>query len=236
MRIELWSDIACPHCYVTHEHLYQAVAHLSFRQHIKIIHRSYQLNPHAPVTQSMNAYENLSQKRGISIHEARKNYDELCLKIHEISGMHYRYDIMQLTNTMMAHRLAKWARLFHKEREVHSRFYRAFFIEGKHLGSIETLVEIMAEIGFDPQEVRCFLSTSQLQDLVKAEHSEAKFERQVRGVPYLLINGKYEIYGALSVAELQSKLRSIWNEEQQPNVFADASIGECCEDEECTKT
>lgn len=236
MRIELWSDIACPHFYVTHEHLYQAVAQLSFRHHIKIIHRAYQLSPHAPLTHVLNAYENLSQKRGISIDEARQNYDELCRKINLLSGMNYRYDIMQLTNTMMAHRLAKWARLFHKEREVHSRFYRAFFIEGQHLGSIDTLVRLMAEIGFDPQEVRCFLSTTQLQDLVKAEYNEAKFERHVRGVPYLLINGKHEIYGAVPVAQLQDKLRSLWYEEQQPNVFADASNGECCEDEECTKT
>ena len=104
------------------------------------------------------------------------------------------------------------------------------------MGSIDTLVKLMSEIGFDPQEVHCFLSTDQLQELVQAEYAEAKFERQIRGVPYILVNGKHEIYGADSVAKLSGQLMSLWAEEQQLNVFADASVGECCEDEECTKT
>ncbi len=233
MKIEIWSDIACPYCYVGHLNLNAALDRLTFGKQVKMIHRAYQLNPKAELNNPLTAYESLAKRRNITIQEAKSNYDELTNELMQMSGLKYRYDILKPTNTILAHRVTKWARLFHKEHEVFERLYRAYFLEGESLGDAKTLARLLSELGFDPQEVSCFLSTHQFEELVYAEHEEAKIDRQIRGVPYYLINGKREIYGSESVDKFIAILEEEWHEENQPNVFVNERHSECCESEGC---
>lgn len=233
MKIEIWSDIACPYCYVAHLNLDKAIANLPYKKHIKIIHRAYQLNPLAPLSNDLTPYQNLAKKRNISVEEAKQSYDQLTAEIKSMCGVDYRYDILKLTNTLNTHRLAKLARIFHKEHEFHSRFFRAYFCEGKHLGDTSTLVDLMTELEFDPNEIQCFLNTAQFGDLVKAEYEEAKIDRKIRGVPYILINNSLEITGSESVEVYTDYIQKAWEEENRTNVFGGLSKGECCEDDHC---
>lgn len=234
MRIEIWSDIACPYCYVAHLIIDDVISKLPFKNHIKVVHRAYQLNPIAPVFNELSPAQNLAKRRSISIEEAERSYAELTNEINQMCGVTYRYDILKLTNTMDAHRLAKLARIFHKEHEVYSRFFSAYFCEGHHLGTTETLVKLMTELGFDGEEIQCFLSTKQFTELVKAEYEEAKFERKIRGVPYILINNSVEITGAESFEVYEAAFKKAWEDECRVNVFSSDSKGECCEDDHCS--
>lgn len=233
MKIEIWSDIACPYCYIGHLNLNKALEELSFGAQVKVIHRAYQLSPKAELNNPLSAYENLAKRRNITLEAAKANYDELTEELRQMSGLQYRYDLLRPTNTILAHRVTKWARLFHKEHEVFERLYRAYFMEGECLGEPKTLARLMGELGFDAQEIVCFLSTKQFEELVYAEHEEAKLDRHIRGVPYYLINGKREIYGSESIEKFKTILDEEWHEENQPNVFTNEHHSECCESEGC---
>lgn len=233
MKVEIWSDIACPHCYVGHLHLNKALSLLPFGKKVKIIHRAYQLNPQAELQNPLTAYEYLAKRKKVSLEQAQRYYDDLTHEIEQFSGLHLRYDLLKPTNTVLAHRVSKWARLFHKEHDVYERLFKAYFEEGAHLGDPDTLAKLMEDIGFDPQEVKCFLTTKQFEELVYAEHSEAKFDRHIRGVPYYLINGKREVYGSESIDTWMTTLQEEWEVECQPNVFSGQSSGEYCDSEGC---
>jgi len=119
-------------------------------------------------------------------------------------GLDYDYDSVKQTNTVRAHELLHFAKAHGKQHEMKERLLRAYFIEGQHIGRIDDLVALAAEVGLDPDEAREALEQQTYLADVKADVAQAR-EYGINGVPFYVINGKYGVSGA-----------------QNPEVFAQA--------------
>ena len=132
MKIEIWSDFACPFCYIGKTRFEQALMNLKHKNKIEVVYKAYQLNPDAPLKMTKSAYETFAEGHGMTKEQAKQRFDMFTQNAKTV-GLEYRYDIIQMTNTFDAHRLAKWANTFGKEELLTSRFMKAYFTEGKNL-------------------------------------------------------------------------------------------------------
>jgi predicted DsbA family dithiol-disulfide isomerase len=168
----------------------------------------------------------------MSVAQAKQRFDMFQTQAKTV-GLTYNYDIIQMTNSFDAHRLAKWANQFGKEYELTDRLMKAYFTEGKNIADVDTLVSIAKELGMDEEEARKVLSSNQYADQVKAEITEGQ-QIGVRGVPFFVLNRKYGVSGAQPVEYFNQVLDKLWEEEKPQFESIDgADGGAVCNDETC---
>jgi predicted DsbA family dithiol-disulfide isomerase len=115
--------------------------------------------------------------------------------IAESVGLHYDYDSVHQTNTVISHELLHYAKAHGRQLDMKERLLKAYFVDGRHVGRIEDLADLAAEIGLDRAEVvRALTEGSFLAD-VKADVAQA-LEYGIQGVPFFVIDGKYGVSGA----------------------------------------
>ncbi len=231
MKIEIWSDFACPFCYIGKTRFEQALDQFEFKDQVEIIYKAYQLNPYAPKVMKGSAAESFAQGHGMTPAQAKERFNMFSANANAV-GLTYNYDIIQMTNTFDAHRLAKWANQFGLEHKVTSRLMKAYFTDGKNLSDFDSLVELAKEVGLDEKEARKILDENEFSDQVKGEMDEAR-QVGVQGVPFFVINRKYGVSGAQQTAYFLQALKQIY-EEEKPLQKLEAEDAGSCGDEECT--
>jgi len=193
MKIEIWSDYNCPFCYIGKTTLDKALEKLGLED-VEIVNHAYQLDPKAPKVALTSTAEGLSLKYGVSLSEAKRMIDNVVSKARQ-SGLAFDYDRVQATNTFDAHRLAKYAQSQSKSEDIQEILYKSYFTDGLNLADHDVLVEIGEKVGLVPQDVRAMLATSAYIDTIEEDIRSAQ-TRQIRGVPYFLVNRKTVINGA----------------------------------------
>lgn len=231
MNIEIWSDFACPFCYIGKKRFEKALARFPHKEDVNVVYKAYQLNPNAPKIMVGSAYESFAKGHGTSVEQAKQRFAMFTQNAKTV-GLEYNYDIIQMTNTFDAHRLAKWAASIGYEETLTERFMRAYFTEGKNLADHSTLLQLVAELGLDSNMAANVLNSSQFSDEVKAQMTESK-QIGVQGVPFFVVNRKYGISGAQSEDYFYGALEQIWNEQHNANVFGDDDDSAACTDEGC---
>ena len=231
MKIEVWSDFACPFCYIGKARFEKALAKFEHKDQVTVIYKAYQLNPHAPAVMEGSAAENFAKSHHLSVLEAEERFARFT-EAAKAEGITYRYDIMQMTKTFDAHRLAKWANKFGLEEELTSRLMKAYFTDGLNIADHETLLFIAKGIGLDPDVAKAVLSSRQYANLVLEQQAEAR-QIGVQGVPFFVLNQKYGVSGAQSEQYFLQVLEKLWDEEKQSPLKEVASSNEYCDDDGC---
>ncbi|MEB1807053.1 MAG: DsbA family oxidoreductase [Bacillaceae bacterium] len=235
MKIEVWSDYVCPFCYIGKRHLESALDNFSHRDEVEVKFKSYELDPHASRDTNESMYEILSKKYGMSVEEAKKMTDGVAAQAKTV-GLDFDFDQMIRTNTLDAHRLAKFAESKGKDKEVAEDLLKAYFIEAKHIGDHTTLKELAINAGLDVNEVKEVLNSNAFEDEVRADEAKAK-NIGVQGVPFFVINDKYAISGAQPTETFLNALQKVWEEENKKSplkpLTSAGDQGATCTDDRC---
>jgi predicted DsbA family dithiol-disulfide isomerase len=198
MRIDIWSDLVCPWCYIGKRRLEQALADVPSRGTVEIVHRSFQLNPSAPMGTTARRRDYLKAKYGWSAAQAEK-IDADMERRAAADGLEYHLSAEGLTgNTFDAHRLTHLARDRGRQDAAVERFFRAYFTEQRSLFDHPSLAMLAVEIGLDPNDVQRVLSGTEYSDAVAADNDEAR-ALGVTGVPFFVFDRRLGVSGAQPV-------------------------------------
>ena len=232
MKVEIWSDVVCPWCYLGKHRFEEALAQFEHRDQVEIIWRSYQLDPNAPRTSGETLNEMLAKKYGMNIKQAAANHDRLTALGAE-AGLEYHFERAKPGNTFDAHRLIHLAASKGLQNDVKERLMRAYFTDGAAIGDSETLVEIVAEAGIDADEARAVLASDAYADDVRADERRAR-ALGIHGVPFFALDEQYGVSGAQPAEIFLNVLEHAWAESHPLiKVVGDAGDSGVCEDDSC---
>jgi predicted DsbA family dithiol-disulfide isomerase len=202
MRIDAWSDIACPWCWLGKHHLEEALRREGV--HAQVEMRSFELDPTRGATAP--AREHLARKLGG--HARVDAIHERLAQMGERAGIRYDFGRQQVANTFDAHRVHHLAKARGRGPQVIERFLRAYHGEGADLADHATIRRLAAEEGLDAGEVDSVLASGAYGADVRADELEAR-ELGIHGVPFFLIDGRYALSGAQPVEAFVQALRMI---------------------------
>jgi predicted DsbA family dithiol-disulfide isomerase len=193
MRVDIWSDIVCPWCYVGKRRFETALASFT-ADNVEVVHHSFQLNPAAPRGSTTSRREMLKQK--YSLTDARVDaLDAQMTQIAAEEGLQYRLDMAVTGNTLDAHQMVHLAHEHRRQDAMVERLYRAYFTEGRSVFDEDSLVELAGDVGLDRDTARAALEDERYVTAVR-EDIEAARRLGVTGVPFFVIDGRYGISGA----------------------------------------
>lgn len=194
MKIEIWSDIMCPFCYIGKRKLEKSLASLPNNEHIKIEWKSYQLNPDLKTDTTIGISDYLATHKGMSLDQAK----QLNMQVTEMAaaeGLSYAMDKAVVANSFRAHMFAHYAKQNGKQLEAEELLFQSYFTDGKNIDDIEILKELAVKLGLDKDDMVTAFERGDLEDEVKMDIHEAK-QIGVQGVPFFVYNRKYAISGA----------------------------------------
>ncbi len=214
MLIEVWSDIACPWCYVGKRRLEKALSSFPQREQVKLTWRAFELNPHAKRSYdpSISYAERLAKKYGVPPARGQAMIDQMT-QTAAAEGLEFRFDQIRPGNTFDAHRLVHLADARGLQDALKERFFKGYLCEGQPIGAHEALQTMAQEVGLDPQEVKNTLQGDAFGSAVRQEQALAQ-SRGVHGVPHFLIDGRHPIPGAQSPELLLSVISKTYESAQ----------------------
>ncbi|SDI90589.1 DsbA family oxidoreductase [Natribacillus halophilus] len=230
MNVEIWSDIACPFCYIGKRKFEDGLQQFPHRDEVDVTFKSFQLDPYAEKEQSQSTAEMLADKYGMSLQKAEEMNQQVTEQAKEV-GLDYQLESSVLTNTKDAHRLSHFAREAGKMEAMMERLLKAYFTEGKHVGDHDTLAALAEEVGLDGEAARAMLESDRYEDIVREEMQEGA-DIGVQGVPFFVFNRKYAVSGAQPPKAFLEVMEKV-HEEESENKVNIVSQGESCTDETC---
>lgn len=200
ITLTIWSDFACPYCYIGETRLEKAIEQLGVKEDVVIDYRAFELDPEASKEVVSSTPERFAKKYRLSLDEAKEQIEQISSLGREL-GIDFNYATTQYSNTRDAHRLMKLAEAKY-DREVVGRLnellFKAYFVENLVLSDREVLLAKALEAGMKEADVKEVLDTDKYDDEVRLDEREAMM-RGVRGVPYVVFNGEFAVPGALSL-------------------------------------
>jgi predicted DsbA family dithiol-disulfide isomerase len=209
MDIEIWSDIACPWCYVGKRRFEAALAAFEHRDEVAVIWRSFELDPAAPAQRTVDSATHLAQKYGMSRDEALARQRSLA-EMAAGDGLDMRSDIARGGNTFDAHRLLQLAKAHGAQDAMKERLMRAYHTEGEPIGDHEALLRLALEVGLPADEVRDVLATDRYAGDVR-DDERAAMELGINAVPFFVVDRRIGAAGAHPAEALGELLRRGWD-------------------------
>ncbi len=211
ISIDIWSDIACPWCYIGKRNLEKgldAVAGDEDAPEVTITFHSFELSPDTPVDFDGDEVDFLAGHKGMPRAQVEQMLSHVT-GVAQDAGLEYRFDLLQHTNTVKAHELLHAAKAAGLQHEMEERLMSAYFTEGKHVGRIDDLVELAVEVGLDAETTRAALEAETHLPAVRQDQAQAR-AYGIQGVPFFVIDGQYGISGAQPPAAFENVLRDLW--------------------------
>lgn len=209
MKIEIWSDYACPFCYIGKRHLELALKQLPFAKDIELVHKSFQLSPEAVSYTDGDIHHYISKKYNIPYAQAKTMNDQIVAQAAQV-GLDYHFELLALGNTGKAHQLTKYAESIGLQEVMVERLFKAYFEEGAVLSDDETLIRLAKESGLDELAVKQVLTDETYKSVVLKDQYQAH-TLKISSVPYFDIDEKYTISGAQPVERFITMLTDIYN-------------------------
>ena len=214
MKIELWSDYACPFCYIGEVRLKKALKKIPAQ--VEVEFKSFELDPTAPREVVSSTENRFAEKYGLSVEDARARIESIS-EMGRAEGLDFRYLTTRYTNTFDALRLTKFAQARGHD-EIVEKLFDAYFTKNLELANFDVLKNIAAECGLDVAEVEKFLASDEFAAEVRDDEREA-MAYGIHGVPHFIINGKYSMNGAQPTDFIEESLRKILAEELDEKFF-----------------
>lgn len=212
LRVDVWSDIACPWCYVGKRRLEAALEGFDQRDDVEVVWRAFELDPSAPQElPSQPPYvERLARKYRTNSTDAQAMIDRMT-SVAAADGLEFRFDRIRPGNTFNAHRLIHFARQHHLQDALKERLLAAYLCEGEPIGDSAMLARQAEAVGLDRGEAMGVLSSDAFAEEVRREEQDAR-ELGISGVPFFLIDGRLAVSGAQSAELLGQALAQAWRE------------------------
>lgn len=210
IRLEIWSDVVCPFCYIGKRNLEAALSRFEHRDAVEVIWKSFELNPNAERNPGISVYENLSRKYGESLAWAKERSEQVARWAASI-GLRFDFDRARPANTFDAHRLIHLAAGHRLQDRAEERLFAAYFTEGEQIDDPETLGRLGVDIGLAPEEVQKMLAGEEGTSEVRREEEEAH-ALGITGVPFFLFDRRYAVSGAQPVEVFLETLNRAWSE------------------------
>lgn len=230
MKIEIWSDIMCPFCYIGKRNFEAAFEKFADKNNVSVEWKSFQLDPTIPEDKSQgNVYAYLAKRLGGTEDQVRERTNGI-LEMAKSVGLEFNYDIAVVANSFRAHRMIQLAKSKGLGDAAEERLFSAYFTEGKDFGNAETLVELGKEIGLSEADVKDALANNEFADKVKQDISEAQ-SLGVTGVPFFVFNRKYAVSGAQPVAAFTQTLEKSFSDwrKDHPIINLEVTEGAACD-------
>lgn len=217
ISIDIWSDIACPWCYIGKRNLEAGLASTASDDdapQVNITFHSFELSPDTPVDFDGDELDFLAGHKGMPREQVAQMLDNVT-NVAKNAGLEYRFDLLKHTNTVKAHELLHHAKSEGLQHEMEERLMSAYFTEGKHVGRIDDLVELAVEVGLDADATRDALDNDKHLPAVRQDQAQAR-AYGIQGVPFFVIDGQYGISGAQPPEAFANVLRDLWSKRGEP--------------------
>ena len=208
MHVEIWSDIACPWCYVGKRRFEAALARFKHRDEVQVTWRSFELDPTAPHEREGDRAAHLATKYGMTVEQARDMQRQMT-EVAAGDGLDFRFDIARSGNTFDAHRLVHLAGEHGLQDEMKERLMRAYLGEGELMSDHDTLARLAAEVGLPETEVREMLAGDRLTAEVR-DDERTGHQLGITAVPTFVIDRALGASGAHPPDALLELLRRGW--------------------------
>lgn len=208
MKVEIWSDVICPWCYIGKRRFEMALAKFEHRSEVQVIWRSFELDPHAPAQYPGTLDEMLAKKYAVSPQQAAGMNANVTALAKEL-GLEYHLDKARPGNTFDAHRLLHFAASKQLGDRATERMMHAYFSESLAVGDRDALAGLAPEFGIHENDARAMLVSDAYADLVRADEARAA-EYDIRGVPFFLFNESAALSGAQSVEVFTAALQQVY--------------------------
>jgi len=228
MEVDIWSDIACPWCYIGKRRFESALASFEHADDVRVTWRSFELDPNAPAERSGDLVALLSAKYGMSVQEATVSQQQL-VQTAAAEGLDFRFDIARSGLTFDGHRVIHLAAEHGLADAMKERLMRAYFTEGELIADHEALVRMARQVGLSRLETRTVLAGKRFVDEVRGDEAIAQ-QLGISAVPTFVVNRKLAISGANQPEQLLGLLRQGW--EQRPTA-AVVNAGAACGPDGC---
>jgi predicted DsbA family dithiol-disulfide isomerase len=210
MKVEIWSDVMCPFCYIGKRRFEQALEQFEYADKIQVEWRSFQLNPEMETDPDLNINEYLAETKGWSPEQARQMNNRVTDMAKEL-GLEYNMDQAVVANSFDAHRLIQFAKEHGKGDEMEETLFRAYFTDGRNIADHGTLIVLASDVGLNTDETSKMLESDRFANQVKHDIQIAA-SMEIRGVPFFLFDRKYAISGARETEVFLKALKQSWNE------------------------
>lgn len=214
MKVEVWSDIMCPFCYIGKRNYEAAMKEFEESEDVEIEWKSFQLDPGIVQSENKeNVYQYLADRKGISYEDSVAMHENV-VQTASRAGLDYNFDKAIVANSFNAHRLIQKAKTKGLGDEAEERFFRAYFTDGKDYGDENVLMELGKEIGLNEAEIKEALENDDYAYMVKQDIQEAE-RIGVRGVPFFVFDRKYAVSGAQPVDVFLETLQKSYSDFKQ---------------------
>ena len=225
MKIDIWSDIMCPFCYIGKRKLEGALEGFEHKDDVEIIWHSFQLDPDLKSQPGKNVLQYLAERKGQSLAWAEKVQDQVT-RSAAAEGLTYNFDKAVIANSFDAHRLIHLAAKHGLGGAAKEALLKAYFTDGKDISDHNTLMQIGIDLGLRVVEVGEMLNSELLVDEVNADIRQAA-DFGIQGVPFFVFDNKYAISGAQPVETFKGGLQQAWNEYEAANSLLN-NVGDVC--------
>lgn len=234
MKIEIWSDVMCPFCYIGKKKFEMAMENFSHKDKIEVEWKSFQLMPDLEPGKVNDLEKILVEKKGIDPVQAKAMNAQVA-QVGKQVGLSFNFDKAPAVNTFNAHRFTHFAKANGKQREAGEILFRSYFTEGKNVDDLATLIQLGTEIGLDTDALKTALENNSYADDVRKDINEAR-QIGVTGVPFFVFDRKQAVSGAQDPATFLKALETTFAEWQKNNPEVTLNVIEgavCTPDGKC---
>jgi predicted DsbA family dithiol-disulfide isomerase len=210
MKVNIWSDVRCPFCYIGKKKFEQALDKFEHKDQVEVEWKSFQLDPQLKTQASTDIYDYFSEMKGMPREQVKGMFDHVTEVAKEV-GLDFNLGGSVLANSFNAHRLIQYAKYKGLGNEIEEELFRLHFIEGRNIDDMQVLLEAGKSIGLEEPELNEVLSTDAFSDEVKLDELAAQ-QIGVRGVPFFVFDEKYGVSGAQSPDLFLQTLEKAWAE------------------------
>jgi len=209
MKIEIWSDIVCPFCFIGKHRIENALEKFPELKY-EVIWKSFQLNPNQVTDASKNNIDYLTEVKGWSKQQAISATQHVC-EMGKNCDIHFDMEKSKVANSLNAHKLLHLAKKKNVQNAMKEKLFQAHFTDGKNIDDHATLIEISASLGISREECMLAFNDSEILKEIHSDFSEAQ-AIGIRGVPYFVFDRKYAVSGAQEKAIFENVIKEILKE------------------------
>lgn len=210
IKVEIWSDVACPFCYIGKRKFETALAQFEHKDLVEIEWKSFILDPNKITDTSMRIEQSLAKRKGITVEKA-KEMSTYATEAAKKVDLRYNFDKTIVANTYNVHRLLHFSKIHGVQNEVKEAALKAYFTDGKNIDDTDTLLQLGIDAGLDSKQLLNILNSDQYLDDVKADIAEAQ-QIGVQGVPFFVFDRKFAVSGAQDSQIMLNTLEKAYSE------------------------
>jgi predicted DsbA family dithiol-disulfide isomerase len=215
MKVEIWSDVMCPFCYIGKRKFENALAKFADSNYIEIEWKSFELNPNLKTDTTKSTAQYLAEQKGLPIAQVKQMIAHASNMAAQV-GLNYQLETAIVANSFNAHRFSHYAKSKGKQHEAEEELFKAYFILNKNTDDKNVLLELGSKIGLDAAELKTVLDSDKYANEVRADENEA-MNLGIQGVPFFIFNRKVAVSGAQDESVFLKALQQTYPEFRKAN-------------------